>query len=110
MDVTKLPKWAQQKIDLLERRITELMLARDAALNAVAGGQKTRVYVNGHTIRPNMYLPENHTITFVLDNKEEVSVNLIGDRIDVRTNWHRMEILPSAANHAEILSRRHNEK
>jgi hypothetical protein len=66
-DVSRLPKWAQSKISILEREISRLKMAQASFF----GEAKSRVKVELHGV-PDVYLPDGSRVTFLLDNKCEL--------------------------------------
>jgi hypothetical protein len=107
--LVKLPRWAQEHIELLTRGLKEMTASRDEVFALYNGDKSSAVKITN----PNIYLPEGATISFTLDNGEEISVGFdFGQKdfdksgIKVRSIWHRMEILPEAANSVRISSKR----
>jgi hypothetical protein len=104
-DRSKLPKWVQDKLYLLEQRLAEAIADRDKVYNGVSGNKTTSVRVDGHMNRPHIYLSDHATIVFALCNGEEVSVGFNSGRTNIdhktvyiRTNWQEACIIPSASN------------
>lgn len=99
-DVSKLPKWAQERIQWLERE--NVRLARK--LDQLEGTEETNItYLDGLGERP---LPANKTIRFQTDDGH-IDVRLErperGERGGICINAeHPMSIRPEAANAAKI--------
>lgn len=104
MDTQKLPKWAQEHILLLERRLAEAREERDMAYAAVNGGGASAVVVSGHNTRPDIYLPDRD-VDFRIDDQNYITVRLMHHfktgkptGVHVRTNWRQLIAKPEAAN------------
>ena len=104
-DTSKLPKWAQEKIQQLEMRLKEVIEDRAEIYAGFNDGKVSPIKVEGHMSRPNIYLPAHSTVTFILMNGEEVSVSFNYGRNDfdyrmihVRTDWREAVIIPAASN------------
>jgi hypothetical protein len=111
----KLPKWVQNEFTQVQRMLDRVTEQRDEAYNAVAGanGEKTSVCVSGHSLRPDMYLPNDSQVAFALDTgdgrKHTVTMHFVYEpkterkyRVAVRTGWGQMKITPNCANVIEI--------
>lgn len=68
-DITKLPKWVQAKIGILERQIAVIKEANQA----FTGAAKSRVKVDVHGVEP-FYLPDGAHIEFTLQDGSEIEV------------------------------------
>jgi hypothetical protein len=72
--LTKLPKWAQETIQNLERRVEDQRLAfKDFAQN---GNPDSPVEVETGWNQPNFKLPANAEVKFTLDDENEVSFRI----------------------------------
>ena len=113
--LAKLPKWAQLEFERIQRLLDRTIEEREAAYNAVAGasGKKTAIKIAGHSLRPDMYLPNDSQVEFALDagdgKERSVTVHFVYEhrterkyRVAVRTGWGRMKITPNCANVIEI--------
>jgi hypothetical protein len=106
-DLDKLPKWARQHIENLDRKIKE----RDDRL-AIDRGDVTRVRVNDHSCisEPEFYLPEDSKVTFLLgepgdphyEYRNGIDVQIIesdeGDRAVQVRGAEAIDVLPQVSN------------
>ena len=111
-DVTKLPKWAQEKIANLERDLEHIRADRDKVYALTNGGKSSSIFVEGYNTKPSMFLPEGSDIVFTLANGEELHVQYrFGQNdydksaISIRSNWHEMSVSPHAANVVSVTSK-----
>jgi hypothetical protein len=100
-DLTKLPKWAQSKINVLEMRLREEK-ARNAIIDA--GESNTLIWMWDS---PDVSLPNNAHIRFRLADSEkagltEITVNVKDDVLRVSTGVDAIAVYPGAANTVEI--------
>jgi len=94
-DITKLPKWAQRKILLLERQVDSL----GHRLKQWEGEEETNVvYLDG--INSEYPLPKDKTIRFYNDN-EWIDVRVKGGGIHVM-GQRRLAIFPQMTNVVDI--------
>lgn len=90
-DISKLPKWAQQRITILER---DLRYAHDQ-MKRVRSNEPTRIVVSPYSPANNLFLPDNSTVRFMLEcgvhERNYIDVTLEGTTIMARTDrWMRM--------------------
>jgi hypothetical protein len=108
-DVARLPKWAQEKIRILQMQLEAVTKNRDELIAGINDGEPSSIYVKGWQTKPHLYLPEDSTVVFKMDNRQEIAVVFRSGRYDferdsivVRSNWHAMSIRPEAANAVSI--------
>jgi len=98
-DVTKLPRWAQDKIALLERNL-EYAKKQLAALDNENGMVTWESYPEKHGI------PPTATVRFRLNiGNVEARIDGSGDHLRVSTTTGRLVVLPGAANTVHIEAR-----
>ena len=73
-DVTKLPKWAQDRISILENNLAYANREIENLSNQHTGGVKTRTYVEDGFKNPKVYLPDDSEVTFEGDAHNEISL------------------------------------
>ena len=110
-DITKLPKWAQQRIQNLERDCDSL---RDALLVSESQEQ-TRVGLGisvepGRIGEPERWLP-NTSVCFYLDDERReldswVSARISGDAVSILASHGGIYVEPRASNSISIKLRR----
>ncbi|PWT76386.1 MAG: hypothetical protein C5B59_06585 [Bacteroidetes bacterium] len=109
--IAKLPIWAQEHIEVLDRRLKSMTTQRDQAMEAMAGQSTSDVYVAGHGASPDMPLPNYRDIEFKTnDPHTNISVchstdgrgNVVRDKITIRTSFRGMRIIPVCSNVVEI--------
>jgi len=104
-DITKLPRWAQERIRILERERAEAIGALNRFMNSqtvtpifyedfVNTGEK-----NG-PISQRRYMQTNR-VTFRL-GKEEIEVTLRNGGLEVSAGWNELHIVPQASNVIKI--------
>jgi len=98
-DVSKLPKWAQDRIRLLERKAERL----EHKIDQLEGTEETNItYLDGLGERP---LPANKTIRFQT-NAGHIDVRLEREGEGLYVNaQHPMAIHPQAANSVQIVNK-----
>ena len=112
-DVTKLPKWAQERISRIEHAL-EYAKAQIADLsNQHTGGVKTKTYIDMGHLSPKVYLPDDAEITFEGDHHNEISLRRsfnFQNRADTKTGFKlrtngndRMALQPDCTNVIEIV-------
>jgi hypothetical protein len=95
-DVTKLPKWAQQRITTLQAN--EEYWRRKALEAASAGdGTNTTIYNYHRDGEEVLGLPNNTTIRFKV-GKARINVRVDGDKLDVRSDGDPLLVKPWACN------------
>ena len=99
-DKTKLPKWAQDKINQLEK---SLGIAQRDLRNAYSK-EKTNILVDPWSAdvssggnKPKAYIPERATIRFMFDKKRYIDVLFRDGKLDIRGEAILM-VTPWAAN------------
>lgn len=106
LDTSKLPVWAQDKINELRYEVDKLERQLEIAQGASTGGE-TNVYIM-EGVSDKIYLPEHTQVDFQLgDNyRTAVSVGIITDaagRSHLRINGNSgISIIPRASNLIEI--------
>ncbi len=110
-DVSRLPKWAQTHIHVLERELADW---KEKAL-AVSAKTPTHLKVDmGHKETP-IYLPDHLSVEFTLDNGDEIEVQFPyanrgpdRSRILVRANrlggYGELHVHPQVSNVLDILT------
>jgi hypothetical protein len=101
VDISKLPKWAQSRIKVLESEIAE----RDRRIAALTGEKETRIKIEGFNLMPDAYLDNRVILRYQIDNNKL-------HYIDVGLNMHHpgclsiyssgvgeLAFLPGATNH-----------
>jgi hypothetical protein len=73
-DYSKLPKWAQQEIESLQRSEAELLAEYRIALGTVDSNTKLVDYVRGDT-----NIPDRSTVKFVMPDGGEIEVHRCKD-------------------------------
>lgn len=105
--IAKLPKWAQQAIQAMNRRIEQLELELAAMANrAPAKGASGKVMVGFYDHRFPVH--DLAGVTFCLKDGAQITVRMSesGEFIDVNAAAHQIAILPRAANCAWIAAKR----
>lgn len=89
-DVTKLPKWAQFKIKVLERN---LELAKETAAKSDLPDSKIswRYAIDRHGI------PDNATVEFDIDDTR-IDISIVDGVLRVSSSGNSISVLPRAAN------------
>lgn len=110
--LAKLPKWAQDYISLLEMRKNEAIKDRENVFSLANGGRTSSIRVSGCSSRPDIFLPNESTLVFMLEDGEEISVSFkFGAKdfdtssVKIRSKWHQISIRPEAANVVDITSK-----
>ena len=97
-DISKLPKWVRQRLDVAEIQIKEC----DKRLSELAGDSETDVYYRvGVEEKP---LPKGSRIRFSL-SEGYIDCNVADDKVEICAS-ERLIIQPRAANVVEVLNAR----
>lgn len=97
--IAKLPVWAQKHISSLEAQLRNAEEDRAEAYAQYNGTQPSRLYIDNHGHRPNIYLPEDRAITFRMNNTEEVMVRFADAYAGVRDPDYEHIYVSSHARH-----------
>lgn len=111
-DITKLPKWAQERIGFLEGALRRAQERYEELTACLSGRQKTRIKVDRGLREGDFYLPETSEIVFILPNGNEVGVRFPysnrgpqTDRFEIRSNGRdELFIRPHVSNVIEIFT------
>lgn len=97
-DVKKLPKWAQQKIELLEQNL-DYQTKQLLQFGPNAGG-KSNVWLEMHptTDAPPFYLPDRTEITFRFENDARISVRLKAGALSIYCPTGALQVHPEMSN------------
>ena len=89
-DITKLPKWAQNRIRIAEGKIMEThrLLQRITP---------TKIKIQRGYEEAPMYVPDDRPVTFSLPNGD-ISVSIKGNVIEVHSHCKRLSIHPRVTN------------
>lgn len=90
-DISKLPKWAQNKIESLEMHLTE---AKEE-LQQVYGGKPSNVIIPGLVLEKDINLPVNSQVEFNPNTH---------DAVTARLDSHDRKILVVSANHSLLIT------
>jgi len=101
-DVSKLPKWAQNKIQKLQWDIESL----EEKLKQARGNQKTNVYLHDYVSGDYSYLPENRAIKFKIGKGDMDVIEVMLDLdnwtgmkcVEVRAVQGALIAIPSSSN------------
>jgi hypothetical protein len=94
-DVTRLPKWAQERIRILEMRLAEVRAENDKLKTFDGSG---RIFIQGWPGAKNYPLPEHNRIGFMVgEQKVTVGFSNHGE-LEVNSAHCSVAILPRAAN------------
>lgn len=106
-DVKKLPKWAQDRINLLEESLKD----EKARVATFLGKKPSRVSIrhwNGdiHDIK---FMPEE-TYRFQVDGESDyVEVTIVDKHLSVRTGDRLLIVLPEGSNCTSVFPKRHDD-
>ena len=70
-DVARLPKWAQRRIKILERKFLEAEERAETLRQQLSGEKETKVIANYYHDEEKQFLPDRTEIRFVLGDKSE---------------------------------------
>ena len=102
-DVTKLPKWAQNRIMNLESKLEADRKDYQGKLRELAGEEDSDILL-GREFGEHMPLPKHSSITFLLPGVEKDSITVSNGKrgVCIRKYHGRLNINPEASNSAYV--------
>lgn len=106
-DVSRLPKWAQEKIATLESQFESHRIYYERKMEEVCGHTPTAIEID-HSVGPKGYVPSDSRVTFKCRSGGEVEVFFNKNRSGIRAIFQSpslgsMYVLPKSANVVEIV-------
>lgn len=96
-DVTRLPKWAQGRISMLEQRLGDA-LDHIETLSSPEANADTDTLVFSYGVRPDVKLEKGAMIRFTLPEGNHVDVRVRGTYLDVTTDHGSILAQPQSSN------------
>lgn len=107
-DITRLPKWAQDRINNAEAHVTQLKRRLAEVSNQHEG---SNVAIDGHHVYPDVYLPNNSGVLFFLGADRDRWKNTVEIQVkdkngvtslEVRGADKGIRIIPSSYNSVRV--------
>lgn len=95
-EINKLPKWAQEKLHILNNQVRTMR----GAMQEMTEETPSNVYWNDYSTDARKFIPDNAIVRFQLPDGY-ITMHMYDDRVQVLGST-RIKLNPHASNHIEI--------